>query len=79
MINCTILINYFLIYNEGFHIFFPSQNITRVIKIKENEMNRLCSKHEDTRMSKEMYSENLKGRYDMRDQDADGKVILKLI
>jgi hypothetical protein len=53
--------------------------MTSVIKITENEMDIVCSKHEDTRMRKEIYSENLKGRYDMRDLDVDGKIILKWI
>jgi hypothetical protein len=44
-------------------------------------MDRACSKQENTRIGKELYSysESLKGRYDVRDLDADGKVILKWI
>lgn len=79
MINCSNLINYCLAYNEEFHIFFPSQNIASVTKIGENEMDTVCSKHENTRMCKEMYSENVKVRYGVRDLEVDGKVILKWI
>jgi hypothetical protein len=63
------------LHNEELHNLYPSPNIIKVIKNKDDEMGGACSMHRRDEMHTKFWSENLKGGDHLEDLVIDRRII----